>query len=334
MQSGMFPTTPMPGIKSLKVNLYVVMGVTGCGKSTIAKLIAENLKCPYIDADDFHPIENVKKMKRGISLTDEDRIPWLEAINRHISDLVKDFSSSFESYSKSDIQITKENNSGINNLKSEICDKMNIDTHSMRNTETSAYKSSSTEADHKSSSENSRSSSSSSNSLNLALACSALRDVYRRILSQNKFFFEPENKSVYSFKTKFIYLELSMQTILDRLKLRKDHFAGSNLVASQFATLELPKTNAPADTTNTYTSCDLKSIDYASNCLDNISNDNNIILSSSSPQPYLCAQQQLAQSASSAQLTRLSDNPFYDFITISCDNLPPKQIACIILQAL
>lgn len=56
------------------------MGVSGCGKSTIGKLLAERLQIPFYDADDFHPITNKERMANGIPLTDEDRLPWLNAI--------------------------------------------------------------------------------------------------------------------------------------------------------------------------------------------------------------------------------------------------------------
>ncbi|GAA2864931.1 gluconokinase [Actinoplanes cyaneus] len=58
----------------------VVMGVTGCGKSTIGKALAERLGVPYSEADDFHPAANVAKMHSGVPLTDGDRAPWLAAI--------------------------------------------------------------------------------------------------------------------------------------------------------------------------------------------------------------------------------------------------------------
>lgn len=61
--------------------IIVVMGVSGCGKTTIAKLLSEKTKIPFFDADDFHPKENVVKMSNGIPLKDEDRIPWLMALN-------------------------------------------------------------------------------------------------------------------------------------------------------------------------------------------------------------------------------------------------------------
>ena len=58
----------------------VVMGVAGCGKSTVAKLLAERLGWPMAEGDDFHSPENKAKMASGTPLTDDDRKPWLEAI--------------------------------------------------------------------------------------------------------------------------------------------------------------------------------------------------------------------------------------------------------------
>ncbi|MEV5833390.1 gluconokinase [Nocardia sp. NPDC052112] len=58
----------------------VVMGVTGCGKSTIARQVAEITGAEFLDADDLHPPANVAKMATGIPLTDADRGPWLTAV--------------------------------------------------------------------------------------------------------------------------------------------------------------------------------------------------------------------------------------------------------------
>jgi carbohydrate kinase (thermoresistant glucokinase family) len=58
----------------------VVMGVSGCGKSTVGRLIAEALDRPYLEGDSFHPPANVERMRAGIALTDEDRAPWLRAL--------------------------------------------------------------------------------------------------------------------------------------------------------------------------------------------------------------------------------------------------------------
>ncbi len=58
----------------------VVMGVCGCGKSTIAQRIAERLGWPLAEGDDFHPEANIAKMSAGTPLTDDDRWPWLDLI--------------------------------------------------------------------------------------------------------------------------------------------------------------------------------------------------------------------------------------------------------------
>ena len=56
------------------------MGPAGSGKTTIGKLLAERLSWEFADGDDFHPPANIAKMSRGIPLTDEDRLPWLQSI--------------------------------------------------------------------------------------------------------------------------------------------------------------------------------------------------------------------------------------------------------------
>jgi gluconokinase len=60
--------------------IVVLMGVTGTGKSTVGKLLANQLGWTFVEGDDFHPPANVDKMRRGIALDDEDRKPWLDAI--------------------------------------------------------------------------------------------------------------------------------------------------------------------------------------------------------------------------------------------------------------
>ena len=57
--------------------ILVVMGVSSSGKSTIGEALASELRLPFLDADTYHPPDNVAKMRAGIALTDEDRWPWL-----------------------------------------------------------------------------------------------------------------------------------------------------------------------------------------------------------------------------------------------------------------
>lgn len=58
----------------------VVMGVSGCGKSTVGRLLAQALHVPYIEGDALHPPENVARMAAGTPLTDADRHGWLQAV--------------------------------------------------------------------------------------------------------------------------------------------------------------------------------------------------------------------------------------------------------------
>jgi len=62
--------------------IVVVMGVSGVGKTTVGSKLAERLRCEFLDADDYHSASNKAKMHAGIPLTDEDRLPWLQTLNR------------------------------------------------------------------------------------------------------------------------------------------------------------------------------------------------------------------------------------------------------------
>ncbi|OBK74794.1 gluconokinase [Mycobacterium sp. 1164985.4] len=64
----------------------VVMGVSGSGKSTVGAALAQRLRVPFADADDFHPPANIAKMTAGEALDDDDRYPWLEAIGEWLAE--------------------------------------------------------------------------------------------------------------------------------------------------------------------------------------------------------------------------------------------------------
>lgn len=133
--------------------VLIIIGVTGAGKTTVGKLLAKKLGWKFHDADDYHPKENIEKMERGVSLTDEDRRPWLERLRRLI-----------------------EEQTGP-----------------------------------------------------AVLACSALKRSYRDYLRSG-------NKDI-----RFIYLKGNKELIRKRLKERKGHFAGADILQGQFDALEEPE---------------------------------------------------------------------------------------------
>lgn len=65
-----------------KTGIFIVMGVSGCGKSTVGKQLAKELKVPFFDGDDYHSRSNVDKMSKGNPLTDQDRTGWLRTLNK------------------------------------------------------------------------------------------------------------------------------------------------------------------------------------------------------------------------------------------------------------
>lgn len=140
----------------LSCMFYVVMGVSGTGKSTIGKLLSDRTGWNFYDADDFHPLTNIVKMKGGIALTDEDRLPWLQKLEQLI-------------------------------------------THHLQN------------------------------NCPGILACSALKSNYRQILRNGRS------------EVVFIYLRGDFNCIQTRLLQRTGHFMSSDLLRSQFDTLEEPE---------------------------------------------------------------------------------------------
>ena len=67
------------------IRFFIVMGVSGSGKTSVGKSLAEHLGWDFYDADDFHPPANIEKMADGIPLDDSDRAPWLASLHDLIS---------------------------------------------------------------------------------------------------------------------------------------------------------------------------------------------------------------------------------------------------------
>jgi gluconokinase len=74
--------------QEIKAMIIILMGVSGSGKTTIGSALAKDLHWNFYDADDFHPQNNLDKMRRAIPLTDEDRKPWLDSLHSKIRTLL------------------------------------------------------------------------------------------------------------------------------------------------------------------------------------------------------------------------------------------------------
>ena len=131
------------------------MGVSGCGKTTLGKKLAAFLDLPFIEGDQFHAAENIEKMKSGIPLNDQDRVPWLTDLNE---------------------ALIRKKNTGV------------------------------------------------------VLACSALKQKHRDLLSQNI----PSNQLLW------VYLACDIKTLQERMQ-NRNHFMPTSLLVSQLETLEVPK---------------------------------------------------------------------------------------------
>jgi gluconokinase len=71
------------------LNVIVVMGVSGAGKTHVGQALANSLGWPFHEGDDYHSAANIEKMAHGVALTDADRAPWLDAIHGLITDIVE-----------------------------------------------------------------------------------------------------------------------------------------------------------------------------------------------------------------------------------------------------
>ena len=146
--------------------VFIVMGVSGVGKTTIGKLLAERFQSEFFEGDDYHSAASVAKMKRGQPLTDEDRLPWLNRLRGLL------------------LQLEHEGRNAV-------------------------------------------------------LTCSALKGSYRELLTEGLG------------SVRFVYLRDTYDRILKRLQSRQNHFMLSDLLRSQFDTLEEPKDALTVDVSGT-----------------------------------------------------------------------------------
>ncbi|MBL4673597.1 MAG: AAA family ATPase [Arenicella sp.] len=84
---------------SEKQKLIVVMGVSGCGKSSVAQALATHFKIEFVEADDFHPLENREHMANGLALNDTMREPWIALLQAHLKQSARSGRSCVMSFS-------------------------------------------------------------------------------------------------------------------------------------------------------------------------------------------------------------------------------------------
>jgi gluconokinase len=65
--------------------VIVVMGAAGAGKTTLGRRLADDLRWTFLDGDALHPLQNIAKMGRGTPLTEDDRLPWLQALRKAVA---------------------------------------------------------------------------------------------------------------------------------------------------------------------------------------------------------------------------------------------------------
>jgi gluconokinase len=68
------------------MSAFVLMGVSGAGKTTVGKRVAADLGLAFIEGDEFHPQDSIAKMSSGVPLTDEDREPWIDALAKGVNE--------------------------------------------------------------------------------------------------------------------------------------------------------------------------------------------------------------------------------------------------------
>ena len=76
---------PSPRQGRILMRCYIVMGVTGCGKSTVGSALAQTCGMTFVDGDDLHPPANIEKMASGVPLNDTDRAPWLNEVGQTLA---------------------------------------------------------------------------------------------------------------------------------------------------------------------------------------------------------------------------------------------------------
>ncbi|GAA6035192.1 hypothetical protein JCM8097_006412 [Rhodosporidiobolus ruineniae] len=207
--------------------LIVVMGASGCGKSTVGLGIAKALGVPFVDGDDLHPAANVAKMSEGKPLTDEDRIPWLHKVRRTGVLLTSPEGIAALDRPEQPSPEEVEDHPASHELSNSLL-RVQPASLAARREKKAAGEKREREA--------------------LVVACSALTVQYRNLLRGEEARFKlPDGREIVSEKhleqhieTFFVYLHGTRTLLLNRMSHRQGHFMKASMLDSQLATLEEP----------------------------------------------------------------------------------------------
>ncbi|KAM0756295.1 carbohydrate kinase [Meredithblackwellia eburnea MCA 4105] len=189
--------------------LVIIMGTSGCGKSSIGLAVAQQLGVPFVDGDDLHPASNVQKMSQGTPLTDEDRFPWLARI-RSVAKLLT-----------SDQAHTIFANPTTDPSKVDVNDQVAQAVQSVHPASIAPIKDVARPD---------------SKRRIVVIGCSALKVIYRDLLRGKD---EPGGGEK-TLETFFVYLHGTRTLLLNRMNNRGSHFFKPSMLDSQLATLERP----------------------------------------------------------------------------------------------
>lgn len=199
-----------------------MQGTSGCGKSTFGEKLAQSFSIPFIDGDDLHPKSNVDKMSRGEALTDEDRIPWLQAIRQKAIQITHPiYGSSTTERERSSRDEPLEEETKIREM-AEIWETSQRDE---------TQKSSAGYVTAEKRKQGSGTKNQSSMKRACIIACSALKKSYRDLLRG-----DPSD----DLHVIHIYLHVEVDELKRRMHQRKSHFMKESMLQSQLATLEEP----------------------------------------------------------------------------------------------
>ncbi|ORY85321.1 P-loop containing nucleoside triphosphate hydrolase protein [Leucosporidium creatinivorum] len=200
--------------------LIIVMGTSGCGKSSAGLAVAQELGLAFVDGDDLHPAANVAKMSRGEPLNDEDRIPWLHTIRRAAILLTSPTGLSALSHpspAEGSAPLASEGVSGdLHHVLSKVHPSTLENGAKMLKRERKG----------------------------VVVGCSALRVCYRDLLrgkeAKMREGLEVPAAEDQELETYFIYLHGTRPLLLNRMTSRPGHFFKASMLDSQLATLEPP----------------------------------------------------------------------------------------------